>query len=88
MKHNSKEVVLEFNLPDFKKEDIKVNLLKNSVAITADKKHKNKIQKKDFFHSEKSYQKFFYKTSVPKINYKKAKIEFKKGVLKITAPRI
>ena len=88
MKNNSKEVVLEFNLPSFKREDINLKLSKDSIVIKADKKFRNKIQKKDFFHAEKSHQKFYYATTLPKINPKKAKIKFDKGVLKIAAPKI
>lgn len=87
MKNNSKEVVLEFNLPGFKKEDINLKLSKDFISIKAEKKHENKVQKKDFFHHEKSYQAFNYTTTLPKINPKKARMEFERGVLKITAPK-
>lgn len=53
------------------------------MAIKADKKHEKKVQRKDFFHQEKSAQSFNYATSLPKIDPKKAKIEFKAGILKI-----
>ena len=88
MKTDSKKIELKFNLPDFEKKDIKVKLSKGSLWIKADKKQKNKVQKKDFFQSERSHQRFYYATSLPKIDYKKAKIDFKKGILKITAPRL
>lgn len=87
MKNNSKEVVLEFNLPEFNKKDIKVKLTKNSLGIKAEKKKELKVQKKDFFHQEKSYRSFSYATTLPSINPKKAKTEFKKGILKIKAPK-
>lgn len=58
MKNNSKQVVLEFNLPDFKREEIKIKLSGNAVIIKAEKKFKKKIQRKDFFHVEKSHRKF------------------------------
>ncbi len=87
MINNQKEVVLEFNLPGFKREDINVKLSRNSVVIKARRKYKNKIQKKDFFHVEKSSRMFNYATTLPKINPDKAKIEFKGGVLRIKAPK-
>jgi len=88
MKTDSKKVVLDFKLPDFKREEIKVKLSKNLLWVKADRKHKKKTQKKDFFHSEQAHQKFYYSTTLPKINPKKAKVEFKKGVLKIIVQRI
>lgn len=88
MEHNKKEVILNFNLPHFTRSDINVNISKNSVAIRANRKLSKNIQKKDFFHSEKSTSSFDYLTTTPLINPKKAKIEFKKGVLKIKAPRV
>jgi len=87
MKNNSKEVILQFNLPGFSKKDIKIRLTKNSITIKADKRHEEKIQKKDFSHQEKSSQTFRYATTLPTVNPKKAKIEFKKGILKIRIPK-
>lgn len=87
MKNNSKEIILEFNLPEFKKEDIKVNISKNSLIIKAKTKSKKRIQKKDFFHSESSSNVFNYATTLPIIIPDKAKIEFKSGKLKIILPK-
>ena len=88
MKSNSKEVILEFNLPEFSKKDLSVKLFKNNISIKAEKKANKKIQKKDFLHQEKSYRGFRYSTTLPKINPNKAKINFNAGVLKIIAPKI
>ena len=88
MKTNKKEIALEFALPHFNKSDIKLKLSRNSLAIKAEKKQAKKIQRKDFFHTEKSHHRFAYATTLPKINPKKAKIEFKRGILKIKAPKI
>ena len=71
-----------------KREDVKIRLSKNLISIKAERKTEKKVQKKDFFHSEKSAKVFNYATTVPLIDCKKAKIEFKKGVLKIKAPKL
>jgi HSP20 family protein len=81
------EIVLEFDLPQFERKDIDVRVSRDSVTVVAEKKMNKQIKKKDFFHRESSSSNFTYSTSIPEINPKKAKIEFKKGVLKITAPR-
>ena len=87
MKNNAKEVIIELNLPEFSKKDIKVKLTKNSAVIKAEKKQEKRVQRKDFFHQEKSYKTFSYTTTLPAINPKKAKTEFKKGILRIKAPK-
>jgi len=87
MKHNDKHVELEFNLPEYKKKDIKVDLKEDSATVSAQKSHEKKVQKKDFYHEEKSFQSFSYTTTLPKIDPNKAKTSFDKGVLKIKAPK-
>ncbi len=87
MKHNSKEVILEFALPDFSKGDIKIYLKSNSLTIKAQKKIEKSVQRKDFFHKESSQKAFNYSTTLPAINPKKAKVTFTKGILKIIAPK-
>jgi len=83
MKNNSKEVVLNLNLPGFSKKDVKVKIGKNSVEVNAEKKSHSKVQKKDFFHEEKSYRSFSYATTTPEIQPKKAKTKFNKSKLQI-----
>jgi HSP20 family molecular chaperone IbpA len=87
MKNNSKEVIFEFDLPDYKKDEVQVKLYKNSLIIRAEKKKSKKLQKQDFFHSEKMHKKFKYATTLPTINPDKARIEFRKGKLLIIAPK-
>jgi len=87
MKHNRKEVKLEFKLPDFERKDIEIDIGKDSVLIRANKKILKEEKKKDFFHSEKIERSFDYKTTVPLVNPEKAKIQFNKGILRINIPR-
>ena len=88
MKNKSNEVELEFKLPDFNREDIKVKITKNSAVIKAEKKQKNEEEKDGFFHQESSHRIFNYITSLPYVEHKKAKVDFKKGVLNIKVPKI
>jgi HSP20 family protein len=87
MKNNPKSVELKFELPGFDKKDIKLKLSKNSLSVNASKKQESKIKRKDFFHQERIERHFSYATTLPTIQPKKAKIEFKKGILKIKAPK-
>ena len=87
MKNNKKNIELEFALPEFSKDDIKVRLGKNFAQISANKGIGKEIKRKDFFHKEKTFRSFSYSTTLPLINPKEAKTEFKKGVLRIKAPK-
>ena len=87
MKENSKEVILEFALPEFKKDDIKIKFTENAVSVQAGRKIEKETQRKDFFHQEKTERSFNYTTTVPSINPSKAKIFFKGGILKISVPK-
>ncbi|MBD3253208.1 Hsp20 family protein [Candidatus Pacearchaeota archaeon] len=88
MKHTKKDVILEFKLPHFNRKDIDIDIDDDFITVRADKRDDKKVKKKEFFHEEISHHAFNYGTTVPKINSKKAKISFKNGILKITAPRI
>ncbi len=87
MKNNSKEIVLDFKLPGFKREDIHINIGKRSVVIKAKKKERNRVQKRDFFHEERASRAFNYTTTLPEVNPEKARIDFNKGRLHIEIPK-
>jgi len=87
MKNSSKEVVLNLDLPEFSAKDVKVKIARNAVAIEAEKKQEKKIQKKGFFHKEKSCRSFKYATTLPEIEPKKAKVKFSRGKLQIILPK-
>jgi len=87
MKNNTKDVVLEFKLPEFKREEIKIKLTSNSAIIRAFKRTNNEIKKKDFFHKESYQNAFNYITNLPYVDHKNAKIDFKKGILRISIPK-
>ena len=87
MKNNKKEVILDLDLPGFSRKDVKIKIRKNNIQVKAEKKEHNKVQKKDFFHEEKSYKSFSYATTLPEIRPEKAKTKFSKGKLQITAPK-
>lgn len=87
MKHNNKEVKLEFNLPGFEKKDIQVNITRDNAEIKAEKTYEKKTENRGFSHHEKSYSSFYYHTNIPKVNPKKTKIDYNRGKLKITAQK-
>lgn len=87
MKNTNNLVVLEFDLPEFKREEISVKVFDDRININAKKKEENKVEEEDFKWFEKSSRTFNYSSSLPLVKGKEAEIEFKKGRLKISVPK-
>lgn len=88
MLENKKEVVvMEFDLPEFEREDIFVKVERNKVHIEAKKKDEKRVDEDDFKWFEKSSRSFNYVSSLPPVIGKDAKVEFEKGILRITVPK-
>ncbi len=86
-----KEVVAELDLPGVNKNDIQVNVTKDSIEIKAEKKNevKQENKKKGMFRLERSFAGFCRKFALPKnVDADKANAEYKDGVLKITVPKL
>jgi HSP20 family protein len=88
MKDNGKEIEMEFDLPGFDRKDIDIKLSGKALVIRASKKHEKHIEREDFVHRQKGARSFNYATSLPGVDSKKAKIDFKEGILKIKVPRV
>ena len=87
VKTNSKEVILEFDLPGYKRDEVRVNVPRHSLIIKESRNIEKSVQKKDFYHREKRSHGFNYKTTLPDVESKNTKITYKKGKLKIVIPR-
>lgn len=86
-----KEIIAEIDLPGIDKKDIKVNVNKDSIEVTAEKKHEEKEEdkKKGIYRFERSYNGFCRKFDLPKtIDPDNAKAEYKNGVLIIKMPKL
>ncbi len=83
-----KEVVVKAEIPGMKKSDISVDIGKNSITISGEKKQEKKVDKKDYHRVECSYGSFCRSFRLPDhVNTDKAKASFKNGVLKIRMPK-
>lgn len=88
MMENKKDmVVLEFDLPEFSREEIKVKVGDDKISISAKKKEEDKLDEEDLKWFEKSSRTFSYSSSLPPVKGKEAEIEFKKGRLKVFIPK-
>jgi len=82
-----KNIILKFNLPEFKREDLKINIKEDSNFIIGKKEVKEKITRENFESEEETKRNFSYYSSLPKVKEKEAKINFEKGILKIEIPK-
>jgi HSP20 family molecular chaperone IbpA len=80
-------VVLEFDLPEFKRDEISIKVEDDKINISARKKVENKLDEEDFRWFEKFSRTFDYSSSLPSVIGKDAEIEFRKGRLKISIPK-
>lgn len=82
------EVVVKAELPGMGKEDIDVNITENTLTISGEKKKEEKVERKDYYHLERSYGSFSRSFHLPSdIQTDKAKATFKNGVLEIRMPK-
>jgi HSP20 family protein len=80
--------VIKLELPEIKREDVKVTLDKNVLTI-AGERHLENEEKRDHYHRvERSYGSFFRSfTLSPNANVEAISAEFKDGVLRLLVPK-
>jgi len=80
--------VVKAEIPGMKKKDIEVSLTNDMVTISGEKKHEEKVEKKDYYRLERSYGSFSRSFRLPKeVQTDKARATFKDGVLEVTVPK-
>jgi len=85
---NHEEIELTFELPDYKKDDIKVIIKNKHLFIKANKEHSQKKEKTDLYHEEHSEHNFNHTTILPKVDSKNMRWFFKNEVLTIKIPKL
>jgi HSP20 family protein len=82
------DVVVKAEIPGVKKEDLDVNISGDTITISGEKKTEEKVERKDFYHLERSVGSFTRKFRIPVgTQTDKAKASFKDGVLEIRIPK-
>ena len=80
--------VLKADLPGVTKEDIKIDINKNTLTIKGEKKSEEKVEKENYVRVERSYGSFSRSFSLSdKVNTENIKANYKDGVLEITLPK-
>ena len=82
------EYLIKADVPDVKKEDVKVELLDGTLTIEGER-HQEKEEKGKKFHTiEREYGKFMRRFVLPtEVDASKVQAEFKNGVLNVHLPK-
>ncbi len=82
------EYQIKAEIPDVKKEDVKVTVEDGVLTIQGERKHEKEEKGKKFHRIERSYGSFVRTFSLPDvIDEDKVKAEFKDGVLNLHLPK-
>ncbi len=83
-----KEYVIKAELPEVKKDDVKITVQDGVLTIQGERKHESEEKGKRFHRIERSYGSFVRSFSVPDfVDEEKVAAEFKDGVLSLHLPK-
>jgi HSP20 family protein len=82
------EFIVKADLPDVKKEDVKVHLQDGVLAIEGERRQEKEEKGRRFHRVERDYGKFVRRFAMPiEIDPEKVRAEFKEGVLNVVLPK-
>jgi len=88
IQETEKEFVLKADLPDVKKEDVKVEFEDGVLTFEGERKQEKEEKGKRFHKIERSYGKFVRRFALPTdVDGAHAKADFKDGVLNVHLPK-
>jgi HSP20 family protein len=88
IQETDKEYVVKADLPEVKKEDIKVEFDDGVLAIEGERKMEKEEKSRKFHKVERSYGKFVRRFALPtEVDAAKLTAEFKDGVLNVHLPK-
>jgi HSP20 family protein len=81
------ELIIRADLPGMTRDDIKVEIADNAVAIRGERKSEREENNEGYYRSERTYGSFYRRIPLPRgANAKEASADFRNGVLEITMP--
>jgi len=84
-----KELIFRADVPDVKKEDVKVSIENGVLSIQGEKKHEKEETEKKYHRVERYYGKFSRSFTLPSyVDESKIEATFKNGVLNLHIPKI
>jgi HSP20 family protein len=85
---NDNEFHIELAVPGLKKDDFKINLDKNVLTISAEKKTDETVQSKKYSKKEYSYSSFVRSFTLPDTaDHAKIEADYTDGILKLTVAK-
>ncbi len=85
---NENELVVKAELPDVKKEDVKVSIDNNVLTLTGERKFEEETKRENYHRLERSYGEFLRSFTLPNyVDAARINAEFKDGMLKVTMPK-
>src|SRR5262245_33778750 len=88
IQETEKEFTVTADLPDMKKEDIKVGLENGTLTIEGERKFEKEDKGKKFHRVERQYGRFVRRFAMPtEVEPAQVQAQYKDGVLKVTMPK-
>jgi HSP20 family protein len=83
-----KEIVLKMELPEMRKEDVRVSLENNVLTLRGERKFEASVNREDYHRIERKYGEFMRSFTLPTfVEGSKVVAEFKEGMLTVTLPK-
>ena len=83
-----KELVLKFELPEIKKDEVKVTIENNVLTLRGERKFEEETNRENYHRIERHYGEFVRSFNVPiYVDATKIRAEFKDGLLTVTLPK-
>ncbi len=85
---DDKEYLIKAEIPEMKKEDIKLNVHDDVLMITGERKYKKEEKDKRYHRVERAYGSFMRSFTLPEdADGSKVNAEYKDGMLKVHLPK-
>ncbi len=82
------DVVVKAELPGMSKEDIKINIVDNSLIIEGEKKQEKEVKEENYYRVERRYGAFRRVVEIPvPVKTENVEATYKDGVLEIKLPK-
>lgn len=88
VQETDKEYIVKADLPDVRKEDVKVGIEDGVLTLEGERKQEKEEKNKKFHRVERVYGKFVRRLALPmEVDAQKVAAEFKDGVLNVRLPK-